>query len=1328
MSVIDARPSEELMRGLLSRLPAFVPQWEPAPGGAGDALLWVYAEFLHALSERIAMAPAKNEMAFLDLLGLDVLPAQGARAPVVFTTLPGGGDGQAPAGTRLNAKNAAPEQPLVFETERTVTLTQARVAEVVSLWPGRDAYADHSADVLGGRPFTLWTGLQQVPHELYLAHDLHFALSGVSSVGIDLELAPAGSEALELEWSWWDGQRWCAFKDFQEGDESGWSLDGTSGLTRSGRVRLATDCAASARRVVGGWNAHWLRGRTKRALPPDATRTLAQIDRISLKTVVDRRLPSGSCDGGLDPDNAFAGGEQLDTSKAFFPLGKAPSPDIAFYVACADAFSRPHAQVEICFERAQTEQEKLDGEIEQFGEDVTSAVKHVVDSAKQESLAVQKIAAAIIGMAPAGDAGAAAATGLRDALKTVTDSLTDVSGLDALATAAKQLADALPNVTIKLPDLQVTGVDEQKSKQRMQDAANAARDAVKDARADIGSWASAIVALGLAAAAGPPGVAAYWAANEYGDTVNAAKAIIAAATAIEKLGDAGLGAPIAALQGDVSGFNPFAGFGSHADGIIQAIDVNKVDLVYGNTSIADVLGLTGGRQTARDRDVEAADAAEQALIELAKLSPLEAAGAAGKTPPDLGKPELVWEYWSGNAWRPLVSDDTDDAVNLRASGRISFEAPGDWEQSKVGGVDGLWLRARIVSGVFGKLTLVSWKDEDHEVHYLPIIEPRPPQLDAFHIGYYWESKPSAPEHTLTYNDFAWEDHTGDAAWRGGMFPPFRPVADSVPTLYVGFDGVLPAGELGLLADVEEVVGEDQGAPLVWESFDGASWNRLSVEDETAGLAVPGIVHIPYPGDEWPTPAAVTGAAGRSITLRDVRSAAAFTTGNEVWLASDGHGELAVVAGVEGATVSTQAPLSRSYQSGTLVRAPLPRFGTPRSWVRARLRTDGDPRRSTLDGLYGNAVWASQVETVSGELLGSSTGEPSQAFFLNRTPVLAGEVIEVRELEGVRAHVEYPLLVAELAADGISESDLGVERDPQTGRETAVWVPWQGRPNLGFSSPRDRHYTIERTRGRVEFGDGVHGRIPVVARDNVRVRRYRSSQAGIAGNVPAGAITQVTSGLLVAGVTNPRAAEGGAASEPDDSVLARGPLTIRNRRQAITAGDYEALAFEASPAVAVARAATSRGAVTVTIVPQSPEPQPEPTWELRREVEQFLRCRMPAAAGSLSIVPPKYFEVGVSAVVVPRAADQGGVVVAAARAALAAFLHPLTGGPGGSGWPVGRSVYLSDMAALIEALDGVDHAAELSLLVAGAPAGEVVGVPSDRLVAAGFLDVTLGGTS
>ena len=739
----------------------------------------------------------------------------------------------------------------------------------------------------------------------------------------------------------------------------------------------------------------------------------------------------------------------------------------------------------------------------------------------------------------------------------------------------------------------------------------------------------------------------------------------------------------------------------------------------------DAATLTAGRQTAKDRGVEGGASEHEALADLAMLSPLEAAAAAGKLPPELAKAVLAWEYWDGDGWSTFTDFHGDGEANLRASGRFTFDVPPDWETCKVNGTDGHWLRARIVYGVFGKLTLVSWKDEDHQVHFMPIIEPRPPQLDAFRIGYLWKSKPSAPDHALTLDDFAWEDHTEDAAWRGGTFAPFRPVADATPALYLGFDGPLPADELGILFDVEEVVGDESGPALSWERWDGAAWRGLAVEDETGALAVPGIVHVPWPGDERPAPAQVTAAAGQTVTLADARAAARFTTGDLTWIGTDSGGELVRVAGVSGTNVGTVAPLAAAYGAATLARASLPRFGTPRTWLRARLRSDGDPRLGVVRGVYPNSTWAAQVETLTGELLGTSNGEPSQSFFLTRTPALAGEVIEVRELDGGRANVEYPLLVDALRATGIREQDLTVVRDSQTGHVTEVWVPWRGRPNLAFSGPGDRDYTIERTHGRILFGDGIHGRIPPAAVDGIRARSYRSG-GGEAGNVPAAAIAQVLSGVVVAGVTNPRAAEGGAGSEPDAEVLARGPLTVRHRRQAVTAADYEALAFDASPAVAVARAATRRGSVTVTIVPRSPDPRPEPSFELRREVRTFLQARAPAAAGTLAVVPPVYYPVGVAATVVPLLPDDGGLVVAAARAALAKFLHPLTGGPGGAGWPFGRDVYLADLAALLEALDGVDHVEELALVVDGAPQGESVAVPGDRLVAAGVLDVSLGG--
>jgi hypothetical protein len=67
---------------------------------------------------------------------------------------------------------------------------------------------------------------------------------------------------------------------------------------------------------------------------------------------------------------------------------------------------------------------------------------------------------------------------------------------------------------------------------------------------------------------------------------------------------------------------------------------------------------------------------------------------------------------------------------------------------------------------------------------------------------------------------------------------------------------------------------------------------------------------------------------------------------------------------------------------------------------------------------------------------------------------------------------------------------------------------------------------------------------------------------------------------------------------------------------------------------------------------------------------------------------------------------------------------VTGGPDGDGWPFGRDVFLSDLAAVIEAVEGVDHATHLELLLGEVPAGERVAVPPERIVAAGSIRIEI----
>ncbi len=560
--------------------------------------------------------------------------------------------------------------------------------------------------------------------------------------------------------------------------------------------------------------------------------------------------------------------------------------------------------------------------------------------------------------------------------------------------------------------------------------------------------------------------------------------------------------------------------------------------------------------------------------------------------------------------------------------------PGDLVPTTVNGVNARWVRVRITGGAFARVRMVKWSDTvSGTSNVMPILEPRPPALSRLFLGYTYRSPTLSPERCLTHNDFRFEDHGDDARWPGPTFAPFRPTADLTPTLYLGFERALPADLVSLYLDVREDEGRPAGPKLAWECWNGESWAGLDAEDDTRGLAVPGMVAVVWPGVPGQSPAAVVQAADTSVRLLEPRAAARFRKGDLVSLRRQDASELAVVHEAAAGVIQLQWPLGQDYAQGTVEHATQPRFGTERTWLRCRYASETKAQRVRFAGVHPNAVWAAQLETIENETLGSSDGEPSQAFFARHTPVLHEEVLEVRELQGARAAVELPLLRDELARRGLPAEDLRTVIDGRTGAVREAWVRWRARPHLFFSTAEDRHVLLERAAGRLVFGDGRTGTVPPPGPDAVRLSRYRTG-GGLQGNVAAGAVQQVLSGVAVQGVSNPGAGEGGADGEPAADVLHRGPLVLRHRYQALSAADYEAMARQASPGVAVARALPitdgegrpEPGWVRLVIVPQSLEAQPRPTFQLRERVHDYIRARAAATLAGLTVaaarVPPR----------------------------------------------------------------------------------------------------------
>jgi uncharacterized phage protein gp47/JayE len=649
-------------------------------------------------------------------------------------------------------------------------------------------------------------------------------------------------------------------------------------------------------------------------------------------------------------------------------------------------------------------------------------------------------------------------------------------------------------------------------------------------------------------------------------------------------------------------------------------------------------------------------------------------------------PQIEWEYWNGRSWATLVPAPSNRAKrDFAASEIIDFTVPPDMEPTSVAGTGGLWMRARLVSGGFGYKQDVSWQAGTgaNLTNTITYIVTQPPVLAGFQLSYTWQYGPFLPSRVITYNDFQYTDHTDEALWPGGKFAPYERTADVTPALYLGFDKPPPGGQIGILFDVEEQRGDVNGPASAWEYWDGSSWTLLSSRDETRNMRLPGIVSL--------------------------------------------------------LTEDNSAPLAR-FDSNLL------------HWVRARLKDDGPPGEPTVNGIYPNAVWASQRNTLRDVPVGRGNGAIDQVFTIPQIPILEGERIEIREIFGPRANIEWRVLALDLfhgdaavivkledllaregPASDVLEGDLRLRRD-RAKKVTEVWVRWNPKLALADSGPGDRDYTIDRARGVIVFGDGRAGRVPP---DGASIlARFMQSGGGQAGNVPAKTIAQLRG--VVPGIEaafNPMPAEGGSDGESLQDFAQRGPKSLSHRGRAVDATDYATLAREASSAVGFSRAIPAQtpagrplpGWVTVLIIPRSLDSRPQPSFGLRQQVQDYIARRAPAEladAQRIFVAGPLYLEIDISAVIAPVDLSEGGVVEQAARETLAAFLHPLTGGPSGEGWDLGRSVYLSDVAAALGKTPGLDFIENLKLLLDGQDQGSSVAVGPDRIAVAGDIQILL----
>jgi predicted phage baseplate assembly protein len=191
------------------------------------------------------------------------------------------------------------------------------------------------------------------------------------------------------------------------------------------------------------------------------------------------------------------------------------------------------------------------------------------------------------------------------------------------------------------------------------------------------------------------------------------------------------------------------------------------------------------------------------------------------------------------------------------------------------------------------------------------------------------------------------------------------------------------------------------------------------------------------------------------------------------------------------------------------------------------------------------------------------------------------------------------------------------------------------------------------------------------------------------------------------VQNRRPATGGVEGEDVEAAKRRAPAFLRTRQRAVTTADYEYLATAADPRAARTRCLAGDGAeasvIRLAVVPVitgdpgRPAELPSflPDAQLLRRISDELDARR--VLGTRLIVEPPYYQRITAECRVkagPRADPER--VQRSCLTALYRFLHPLAGGPDGTGWPFGRTVVAGELLALLGRVPGAEQVEEVRL--------------------------------
>ena len=224
------KSAEDLLCQMVKKIPEHWPEWKREvpqkrheilalaedPADFGMAFLKLAARMGEVILAQLNRVPEKNFLAFLDMLGIDLLPPKAARVPLTFTLVEKAPrDGVVPKHTRVAVAKA---DNVIFETDEHFSVARVLLTDAIAVNSEKDRFANLSKLInhntssevnlfgLGGQT-SEWGVLD---HVLYIGHPRIFDLAHEAEVSLTITLT-ADKEIPIVQWEYFGEDGWKPF-------------------------------------------------------------------------------------------------------------------------------------------------------------------------------------------------------------------------------------------------------------------------------------------------------------------------------------------------------------------------------------------------------------------------------------------------------------------------------------------------------------------------------------------------------------------------------------------------------------------------------------------------------------------------------------------------------------------------------------------------------------------------------------------------------------------------------------------------------------------------------------------------------------------------------------------------------------------------------------------------------------------------------------------------------------------------------------------------------------------------------------------------------------